>query len=234
MFYTDHVLVTPQISIEAIYLGLSGHPEVYQKIRSARLSTSDVDQIRSMSNKMLKQTIQQRTQRKVLRARKRLSWGQKMEAKVLVKYLELNEYKYRIRTIGNIVNPNLPFLVTQVDGMAFQGDFPSHVIEIKSINLNDLENAYGYYKGTFFKTKYGYDLSRDSKVYVHLQVSMLLTNLNSADLVIYNALEDKINHVIRVERDDLYLKRLMSNILPKYKEVMIESFTDALNSIINF
>ena len=233
-FYLDHVLVTFEGSIDAIYNGCFSPPVIYETIRSARMSKVVVETILNKSSFSINNMI--RRQRKVGRSsetyQKVQTWGESKELEALSLYQSQKNFEFDVRTCGHVLSPNFPMLISQVDGIAFKNQEPSHLIEVKSLDMDDLEQTYGFYEDCFRKRAFGYTINKQSHIYRHLQMSMMLLNLPTSELVIYKSKERRISQIIRTDRDDTYLATMMCNILPKYINIIIPEFTRSVESYI--
>ena len=228
-FFCNQVLVTDHNSYEAIFNGWISPPEVFENIRSARLSTRDVEEIKEKSRYEILSMVRRRKGRRSSTTYQKVqTWGESKEQEVLAKYSEFRHHEFDLRTCGHVLNPNLPVFISQVNGLAFKDGYPCHLIEIKSIEFQDLEKTYGMYEDCFRKRGFGYSINPRCHVYCHLQLSMLLLNMKKSELVIYNPKEKKISHVIRTDRDDTYLAVLLVNILTKYITMILPEFTRSM------
>ena len=222
-FFMEFVASNYETTIKAMMEGYYNHPEIYNNLRSSRLSIKDVSTLVSTKIKEIPKYVAKLKRRGNPNGSpppRKLRAGEIYEHRAMELYQQRSSFT--IRSIRHIINPTIPFLIGQIDGIAFKGNQPSHIIEIKSLNQPDLDKLFGKYERSFTKTKDGYQLNKNSIIYHQLQLSMFLTNLQWAHLVIYRPPEDRIVLVLEVPRDDNYLKSIIRNISDKYPKLLSE------------
>ena len=136
-----------------------------------------------------------------------LTQGEMNEKRVLELFAQ--QTGFTIKRGLDIVNPHIPYLVTQSDGYVMnENGTVGAVIEIKSPKCLQNINVYdGVALGMVRSVQMfegQYSLNPASDHYCQIQLSMALLNITNCYYILYSSYDDSILH-IDVQRDDMYI-----------------------------
>lgn len=214
----------------AIIYGMTNLPIVFETIRSVRLSVYDTGMLLKCNNKEdILNYLAKRRGSKSVRACTKFWVSREIPALKLYR-----EWKpVTVVKIVNGFNPLIPFLVVSPDSVGFDSNGrPTHSIEVKTINFDNLEDTFGLYLNCFVKDRWGWNLKKGNKIYHQIQMNLLVLNLPYCDLIVYNDKKERITTVIKVERDEVYLRLTLPKLFNIFLQLVVPFCTMKLKSIL--
>lgn len=215
--FNSYIKSNAQESLRLLVDGVQKDDREFLTVRSFRISAKDCKVISEFGDRDLVQWIHSRqgysSNRKYGQVR---THGELLENPAMAKYASLTGFS--VKQVKLLVNPSFPFLVCQADGIAFNGDVPSHIIEVKTMPQsfkNNRENP------QYTKLANGsWTVRYDSEVYKQVQINMFLSNLLFADVVLFNESTNSI-HAMRVVRNDKFLFKFINKIYSKLQSIVL-------------
>ena len=204
--YNQLINSSPQDTFKSFYNGTIVPDKEWRSVRSFRFPVHEVNQLFKMTEDKMAEWSWNRGSVKATGPRT-ISIDELLEAPALARYSLVTGFQ--VRTAKSFVNPRFPFIVAQLDGIAFVNGQPSHVVEVKKMPYNFFVNP----EPAFFNLHPDYSISlvRYGKINKQVQINMFVSNLTSADVVFYNE-DDNSVYIITVDRDD----QLIGHMLKKF------------------
>ncbi|KAJ8685150.1 hypothetical protein QAD02_020943 [Eretmocerus hayati] len=134
--------------------------------------------------------------------------GIRMEPIARAKYAEISGFT--VTKTGSLVNPNLPWLLTSLDGIVLG----SHTIEIKcpvdgkSKTVDEIIGTLSYIETSESGI---YSLKKKHTYYCQVQLGMFVSNLKYCDFIIYSSYENGCG-VIRVPYDEDVMREYLKSL----------------------
>lgn len=145
--------------------------------------------------------------------------------------IQLYEEQYpdwKVVRVKRLVHPRIPFMVVAPDGIAFDAHGNFRVIEIKSDDNSSLGHFYNNGNGLVEINDGSFRVQKHTDGYLQMQLTMLIMNLKSMDLVLYLTKSQQIV-TIHVYRDENVISDNLSIIKRKYIDVILPTVIDALD-----
>ena len=125
------------------------------------------------------------------------SEGERLESKALEVFGHHNR-NFNIKTAHTFVNPNFPFMMSQVDGIMFNKDgYPYAIIEVKSpkkLQSIDIETYLNPkelpFSISYNKTNQSYYVNPNSNVYTQIQLNMCILNISLTYVIFFSGLNN--------------------------------------------
>lgn len=196
----------------------------HRTVRSFRISATDCWNIHGMSDQQLLKWVQDRhgaVHDRTDRPARILNIGEKLEAPAIQEYISV--HKVDVRKVRLLVNPSFPFLICQADGIAYTGNEPSHIVEVKIMPKTFTNQRRS---PRFERLRDGsWRVVKSSKVYMQVQILMFVSNLPFADVVLYNEKSSSI-YTIKVKRDNHFIHNLINDIYCKLQSIILPAMVE--------
>ena len=156
-----------------------------------------------------------------------------MEKKALECFARNNTF-LRVSFCGRLLNPKMPLLIVQPDGIAAEPNGELRLLEVKSPEKLKYMTFEQFFKPRNFS--WGIHLINDglqlylrqsSQYYKQIQMFMFVSRIKVCHLILYSQSEDDYREII-VTFDEFYCQNLMQELYNLYANYLFEFYEEAL------